>query len=76
MQFKAPTSSLKAITNNLTRAMNIYKSLVIIQRDGVWLAGFKSKGATIKSFVRFEVGEGIEKKEENFADEVMAQVKG
>jgi elongation factor Ts len=25
----------------------------------------KSKGATIKSFVRFEVGEGIEKKEEN-----------
>jgi hypothetical protein len=40
MQFKAPTSSLKAITNNLTRAMNIYKSLVIIQRDGVWLAGF------------------------------------
>ncbi len=36
----------------------------------------KSKSATIKSFVRFEVGEGIEKKEENFADEVMAQVKG
>ncbi|VVM24584.1 Translation elongation factor Ts [uncultured Gammaproteobacteria bacterium] len=36
----------------------------------------KSKGATIKSFVRFEVGDGIEKKEENFADEVMAQVKG
>lgn len=34
----------------------------------------KSKGAIIKSFVRFEVGEGIEKKEENFADEVMAQV--
>lgn len=36
----------------------------------------KSKGATIKSFVRFEVGEGIEKKKENFADEVMAQIKG
>ncbi|RUA06569.1 MAG: translation elongation factor Ts, partial [Gammaproteobacteria bacterium] len=36
----------------------------------------KSNNATIKSFVRFEVGEGIEKKEENFADEVMAQVKG
>jgi hypothetical protein len=32
MQFKAPTSSLKTITNNLTRATNIYKSLVIIQR--------------------------------------------
>jgi elongation factor Ts len=25
-------------------------------------------------FSRFEVGEGIEKKEENFAEEVMAQV--
>ncbi len=36
----------------------------------------KSKGAIVKSFVRFEVGEGIEKKEENFAQEVMAQSKG
>jgi elongation factor Ts len=33
-------------------------------------------GATVNSFVRFEVGEGIEKKQENFADEVMAQVNG
>ncbi|MCZ6559440.1 MAG: translation elongation factor Ts [Gammaproteobacteria bacterium] len=32
--------------------------------------------ATVVRFVRFEVGEGIEKVEENFADEVMAQVKG
>jgi len=36
----------------------------------------KSKGANVSSFNRFEVGEGIEKKQENFADEVMAQVKG
>jgi elongation factor Ts len=35
----------------------------------------KSKNASVKRFVRFEVGEGIEKKEENFADEVMAQIK-
>jgi elongation factor Ts len=28
------------------------------------------------SFVRFEVGEGIEKKEDNFVEEVMAQVQG
>ncbi len=34
----------------------------------------KSKDANVKSFNRFEVGEGIEKKQENFADEVMAQV--
>jgi len=33
-------------------------------------------GATVKRFVRYEVGEGIEKKQENFADEVMAQVNG
>ena len=32
------------------------------------------KSATVKSFYRFEVGEGIEKKSENFAEEVMAQV--
>jgi elongation factor Ts len=33
-------------------------------------------GATVASFKRFEVGEGIEKKQENFAEEVMAQAKG
>jgi elongation factor Ts len=33
-------------------------------------------GAKVNSFKRFEVGEGIEKKQENFADEVMAQVRG
>lgn len=32
--------------------------------------------ATVVNFCRFEVGEGIEKVEENFADEVMAQVRG
>ncbi len=36
----------------------------------------KAAGAEIISFVRYEVGEGIEKKEEDFAAEVMAQVKG
>ncbi|MCK4956158.1 MAG: elongation factor Ts, partial [Candidatus Cloacimonetes bacterium] len=30
----------------------------------------------IASFVRFKVGDGIEKKEENFAAEVAAQIKG
>nr|MCH9673308.1 translation elongation factor Ts [Gammaproteobacteria bacterium] len=33
----------------------------------------KSAGATVSGFTRFEVGEGIEKKTENFAEEVMAQ---
>jgi elongation factor Ts len=30
--------------------------------------------ASVTSFVRYEVGEGIEKKEENFAEEVMKQI--
>ncbi len=34
----------------------------------------KSSNAKVNSFVRFEVGEGIEKKTENFAEEVMAQI--
>jgi elongation factor Ts len=33
-------------------------------------------GASVTRFERVELGEGIEKKSENFADEVMAQVKG
>lgn len=36
----------------------------------------KSTGGNVTSFVRFAVGEGIEKREDNFAEEVMNQVKG
>jgi len=36
----------------------------------------KENGAKVSAFVRFEVGEGIEKKSDNFAEEVMAQVRG
>ncbi len=35
----------------------------------------KQQSATVHSFVRLEVGQGIEKKVENFAEEVQAQVK-
>lgn len=35
----------------------------------------ESKGGTIREFVRYEVGEGLEKREENFAEEVMNQIK-
>ena len=34
-----------------------------------------SKGGKVKLFVRYEVGEGLEKKENNFVDEVMGQIK-
>ncbi len=42
------------------------------QKVGKYL---QSKGGKISTFVRYEVGEGIERKEENFAEEVMSQVK-
>ena len=35
----------------------------------------EAKGASVVEFARFEKGEGIEKKEENFAEEVMNQLK-
>ena len=36
----------------------------------------KGASASVVSFVRYEVGEGIEKKADNFVEEVMAQVQG
>lgn len=35
----------------------------------------KDNHAVVKSFIRYEVGAGIEKKQENFAEEVMAQAR-
>ncbi len=35
----------------------------------------KNNNSKVSSFIRFEVGEGIEKKVDNFAEEVMAQVR-
>ncbi len=35
----------------------------------------EQKGAKVRDFVRYEVGEGIEKKQENFAEEVKAQMR-
>jgi elongation factor Ts len=39
-------------------------------------AAAKEAGVEITGFIRLEVGEGIEKKEENFAEEVAAALKG
>lgn len=36
----------------------------------------KQAGASVRRFARLEVGEGIEKRVENFAEEVMTQVRG
>jgi len=47
-------------------------------KDGDVTVGqlLEKNSAKVISFVRFEVGEGIEKKEEDFAAEVMAQARG
>ena len=50
-----------------------HSSSVPIDRDAYDL--LKKHDNNILSFYRMEVGEGIEKKNENFADEVMAQIK-
>ena len=42
------------------------------QKVGQFIA---ATGGKLTSFVRYEVGEGIEKKQDNFAEEVMSQVK-
>ena len=35
----------------------------------------KNSGGVVKTMIRFEVGEGMQKREENFAEEVMNQIK-
>ena len=58
-----------------------YETNCLLQQEFVKDSDFKvekylaSKGVTLNNFVRFEKGEGLEKKEENFAEEVMKQIK-
>ena len=36
----------------------------------------KNNGGEVKSMIRFEVGEGMEKRSDNFAEEVAKQIQG
>lgn len=62
------------------RVNKFYKEICLEEqpfvKDGDITVGtyVKNNGGTISSMIRFEVGEGIEKKQENFAEEVMNQV--
>ncbi len=48
-----------------------------VKDNSMTVAAFAKKaGGTIKKMIRYELGEGIEKKESNFADEVAAQMGG
>ena len=63
------------------RINKFYKEICLEEQDFVkdsdmTVGAFvKSKNGSIVNMVRFEVGEGIEKKEENFAEEVRNQIK-
>ena len=48
----------------------------VVNPDLTVAAAAAEAGATITGFVRLEVGEGIEKKEEDFAAEVAKAVQG
>ena len=57
-----------------------YKEVVLteqafIKENKISIAQYvKDNNAEVLSMVRFAVGEGIEKRQENFADEVMSQI--
>ncbi len=63
---------MKKFVNEVT----LYGQAFVKDPDTTVGALAKANNAEVISFVRYEVGEGIEKKEENFADEVAAQMKG
>ncbi len=64
------------------RIGKFYSEICLVEQEFVKNPDMKikqlleSKGAKVVRFTRFEKGEGIEKKEENFAEEVAKQIKG
>ena len=65
----------------LGRVGKFYSEICLVEQEFVKNPDMKvkelvaSKNAKIVRYARFEKGEGIEKKEENFAEEVMKQIK-
>lgn len=63
------------------RINKFYKEICLEEqpfvKDGDVTVGtyVKNNGGTIVNMIRYEVGEGMEKREENFAEEVMNQIK-
>ena len=74
-----PENIIEKMVNG--RIDKFYKEIVLeeqafIKENKLTVSKYVSdNGGEIKSMVRFAVGEGIEKREENFADEVMSQIK-
>ncbi|MEM7542022.1 MAG: translation elongation factor Ts [Pseudomonadota bacterium] len=66
---KMVTGRLKKFVNEITLAGQPF----VKDPDQTVGKLLKSKNAVVRGFVRYELGEGIEKKEDNFAEEVKAQ---
>lgn len=62
--------------NKFLNEVSLYGQLFAKDQEKTVAQILKAHGVDVDSFLRFEVGEGIEKKVENFADEVRAQLKG
>jgi elongation factor Ts len=64
------------------RMQKFYKEVVLVEQPFVMNPDqtvgefLKGEGATLKGFVNFKLGDGIEKEEDNFADEVASMTKG
>lgn len=64
------------------RMQKFYKEVVLVEQpfimDGDKTVGefLKAQGATLKGFVHFKLGEGVEKEESDFAAEVASMTKG
>ena len=67
----------KMVTGRLNK---FYKEICLVEQDfikdsGMTVADYvKNNGGEIVSMIRYAVGEGIEKRQDNFAEEVMAQI--
>ena len=62
--------------NKFMAEVTLVNQVFVVNPDLTVGAAAAEAGAEITGFVRLEVGEGIEKKEEDFAAEVAKAVKG
>lgn len=62
--------------NKFLKEVSLVEQPFVKDPDTTVGALLKDAGASVKGIVRFEVGEGIEKKEEDFVAEVKAQAEG
>ena len=73
-----PEAALKKILEGKINKWKAEISLVeqpFVKDPGLSVGKYVAKsGATVTSFIRYAVGEGLQKREDNFAEEVMSQV--